>query len=401
MNSRKLISDLDIIQIMSKKAPNYINSKLPGFGLSIFAKMTKLAQENKAINLSQGFPDFNCSDELIELVNKYQKKGFNQYAPMPGVFELRQKISKKIKKLYSKKYNFESEITITSGATQALYTAISCSIKKDDEVIIPEPAYDSYSPVVILNGGNPVYVPLNKNDFTLDWNKIKDAITDKTRMIIINSPHNPTGSIITHSDIKILEEITRDTKILILSDEVYEHIIFDGQKHISISESEELSAKAFVISSFGKTYHTTGWKIGYCAAPEHLTEEFRKIHQFIVFAVNTPIQLAYAEYMNEEKHYQNLSPFYQRKRDILIDSLTKSRFKFSPTKGTYFQLLDYSNISDKNDMEFAIYLAKEKGVAVIPISPFCTIDKEKKIIRVCFAKNDEVLMKASEILNNI
>jgi methionine aminotransferase len=377
------------------------NSKLPQIGLSIFATMSKMALQHNAINLSQGFPDFNCSEELIELVSKYQKQGFNQYAPMSGVLQLREMISHKIENLYNHRYDVEKEITIAAGATQALFTAISSVIQKDDEVIIIEPAYDSYLPVVLLNGGKPVFVSLSKNDFSFDWDTVKDAITDKTRMLIINSPHNPTGSVLTEDDIKILEEITRNTKILILSDEVYEHIIFDGTNHISLSQSEELSKRSFVISSFGKTFHSTGWKIGYCSAPENLTTEFRKFHQFVVYAVNTPIQYAYAEYLSEPSHYIELPDFYQQKRDYLINILADSKFKIRPAKGTYFQLLDYSKISDLNDMDFAIKMTKEIGVAVIPISPFCTLDKSRKLIRVCFAKNEDVLKKAGEKLNSI
>ncbi len=384
---------------MSSK--NFIHdSKLSGLGLSIFAIMSKMALDYNAINLSQGFPDFNCSEELIILVNKYQKEGFNQYAPMPGVQQLRERIAQKIKKLYKKGYDYNDEITITAGATQALFTAITAIIKSGDEVIIIEPAYDSYSPVVLMNGGTPKFVSLGK-DFSFDWQSVKDSISERTKMIIINSPHNPTGSVLNESDIKVLEEITRNTKIILVSDEVYEHIIFDGQKHFSLCQSEELSQRSFVISSFGKTYHTTGWKIGYCTAPKTLTEEFRKIHQFIVFAVNTPIQYAYADYLNKPEHYLSLNSFYQSKRDLLISSLKESKFKITPTSGTYFQILDYSEISELNDMDFSTYLTKEIGVTVIPISPFCTIDKSRKIIRVCFAKRDEVLLQAAEKLKKI
>jgi methionine aminotransferase len=375
-------------------------SKLPDSGLSIFAVMSKMAVDYSAINLSQGFPDFNCSDELIALVNKYQRKGFNQYAPMPGVPLFREKISAKIKDLYNKEYNYESEITVTAGATQALFTAITTFINKGDEVIIIEPAYDSYTPVVIMGGGIPKFVSLG-SDFSFDWTAVQDAITEKTKMIIINSPHNPTGSILSESDIKIIEDITRNTNIILVSDEVYEHIIFNGRKHYSLCESDELSQRSLIISSFGKTYHATGWKVGYCAAPKILTEEFRKIHQFVVFAVNTPVQYAYADYMDEPIHYLSLNSFYQTKRDLLISSLKNSGFKISPAKGTYFQLLDYSDISDISDMDFSIYLTKEVGVAVIPVSPFCTIDKSMKIIRVCFAKKDEVLLEAAKRLSAI
>lgn len=357
-----------------------------------------MALDYNAINLSQGFPDFNCADELLNLVAKYQKEGFNQYAPMQGVPKLRQKISEKIKKLYRRNYDPEKEINVTAGATQAIYTAITASIQKDDEVILLEPAYDSYAPSVLVNGGKPVFVPLLPGSFKIDWDAVKDSITRKTRMLIINSPHNPTGSVVNETDIKILEEITRNTNILLLSDEVYEHIVFDNEKHFGISSSEELSGKAFVISSFGKTYHTTGWKIGYCAAPEKLMEEFRKIHQFIVFAVNTPIQHAYADFMDNEEHYLSLNIFYQKKRDLILELLKDSGYQFSPAKGTYFQILDYSGISSMNDIEFTEYLTRQFGVAAIPLSPFYSYPAEQKTIRICFAKKDEVLIEGIERL---
>ena len=375
-----------------------INSKLPETGTSIFAVMTKLAMDNGAINLAQGFPDFNCSEELIDLVNYYSKKGFNQYAPMPGVKKLREQISKKIIKLYDKFYDVENEITITAGATQAIYTAITTIIQLGDEAIIFEPAYDSYAPGVKASGGKPVFVKLISPDYSYDWEAVKKSITPKTKLIVINSPHNPTGSLINEDDIRQLEELTRNTKILIISDEVYEHIVFDGNKHISIASSEELAQRAFVISSFGKTFHTTGWKTGYCTAPEHLMKEFRKIHQFVVFTVNTPIQYAYADFLKDENHYKNLNAFYQKKRDLVRTSLHNSVFKLLDCKGTYFQSLDYSNVSGLDDLEFSEYLTKEKGIAVIPLSAFYNKKVNDKIIRLCFAKNDDVLLKAGKIL---
>ena len=377
------------------------SSKLPSFGTTIFTVMSKMALDHNAMNLSQGFPDFNCSEKLLDSVNYFQRKGFNQYAPMQGVPVLRISISKKIKKLYGHSYDPDKEITVTAGATQAIFTAVTAFVSKGDEVIILEPAFDSYTPSVLANGGTPVFVPLNPYNYSIDWEKVNAAKTDRTRMLIINSPHNPTGSIINASDITELEEFTKDTNILIISDEVYEHIIFDGEKHLSLCSSEELSARSFVISSFGKTYHTTGWKIGYCAAPEGLTSEFRKIHQFNVFTVNTPIQHAYAEFMKYEEEYLSLPEFYGKKRDLVLDILKDSRFKFTPAKGTYFQLLDYSAVSDLNDMEFTEYLTKEKGIATIPLSPFYSSGNKDKIIRICFAKKDEALIKAANILKNI
>jgi methionine aminotransferase len=375
-----------------------LQSKLPEIGTSIFSVMSKMAVDNNAINLAQGFPDFNCSDELIELVNHYQKKGYNQYAPMGGVQKLRKQISKKIEKLYGRFYDVENEITVTAGATQAIYTAITTVVQPGDEVIIVEPAYDSYVPGVKASGGIPVYVKLNPDDFSYNWETIRKSISNKTKLIIINSPHNPTGSLITDDDIKQLEALIKDTNIFIISDEVYEHIIFDGEKHISLAESDELVKRTFIISSFGKTFHTTGWKMGYCAAPDKLMKEFRKMHQFIVFSANTPIQHAYADYLEDEKHYLGLNNFYGKKRDIFRENIKDSKFKLFPCKGTYFQLLNFSKISKIDDMSFSEYLIKEAGIAVIPISPFYDEGDANNIIRICFAKRDEVLINAAEIL---
>ncbi len=377
----------------------FLQSKLPEIGTSIFTVMSKMAADYKAINLAQGFPDFNCSDELIELVNHYQKKGYNQYAPMAGVQKLRRQISKKIEKLYGRLYDVENEITITAGATQAIYTAITTIVHPGDEVIIIEPAYDSYVPGVKASGGIPVYVELNPKDYSYNWEAIRNSISDKTKLIIINSPHNPTGSLITEDDIKQLKVLIKDTNIFIISDEVYEHIIFDGEKHISLAESDELAKRTFVISSFGKTFHTTGWKMGYCAAPKYLMKEFRKMHQFIVFSANTPIQHAYADYLQDEKHYLSLNDFYQKKRDIFREKIKDSKFELLICKGTYFQLMDYSDVSNLNDMEFSEYLTKEVGIAVIPISPFYDKGDTKSIIRICFAKRDEVLLEAANKLS--
>ena len=378
-----------------------IKTKLPEWGTSIFTIMSRMSIEYNAINLAQGFPDFNCDEELLELVSYFQKKGFNQYAPMQGVPNLRKAISEKIKKLYGKHYDFDKEITVTAGATQALYTAITSVVKRDDEVILFEPAYDSYVPDILSNGGLPVYIPLNPKDYSYDWEQVKNKVSEKTKVIILNSPHNPTGSLITNEDIKELEKITEGTDILIVSDEVYEHIIFDGEKHISLANSDELSKRTFVISSFGKTYHTTGWKMGYCAAPENLTKEFRKMHQFIVFSTNTPIQYAYAEFMKQKEKYLSLGKFYQHKRDIFLNEIKSSKFKLKPCKGTYFQLLDYSSVSDQTDMEFSEYLTKEIGVAVIPLSPFYESKKSQKLIRICFAKTDEVIKEAASKLKKL
>lgn len=378
-----------------------LQSKLPEIGTSIFTVMSKMALEYNAINLAQGFPDFNCSNELLQLVNHYQEKGFNQYAPMPGVPELREQISVLIKKLYGKTYDKNNEITVTAGATQAIYTAITASVQPGDEVIIIEPAYDSYVPGVKAAGGIPVFVKLNLRDYSYNWDDIRRSISKKTKLMILNSPHNPTGSLITEDDIKQLEELTENTNILIISDEVYEHIVFDGEKHISFAESEKLVRRSFVISSFGKTFHTTGWKMGYCAAPELLTNEFRKMHQFIVFSANTPIQYAYADYLQDETHYNFLGDFYQKKRDIFRGRIKNSKFKLMPCIGTYFQLLEYADVSELDDMKFSEYLTKEVGIAVIPISPFYDEGDTNKIIRICFAKRDEVLIEAADILSKL
>ncbi len=378
-----------------------LTSKLSNVKTSIFTVMSKMSNEHNAINLSQGFPDFNCPDELIELVHHYQKKGFNQYAPMQGVLALRNEISKKIEKLHGRLYDPETEITITAGATQALFTAISCLVNKGDEVIIFEPAYDSYVPAIQVNGGIPVFVPLKKKDFSIDWELTKKKISSKTKLIIINSPHNPTGSVIGLNDLRALEKIVKGKNIFVISDEVYEHITFDGYEHLCLSRSDILAKKSFIISSFGKTYHTTGWKMGSCVAPKHLMCEFQKLHQFVVFSTNTPTQYAFAEYLKNESHYLELGNFYQQKRDFFVGNIQKSKLKIKKCKGTYFQLLDYSEISNLNDMKFSEYLTKEVGVAVIPLSPFYSKPDKGKIIRICFAKKDEVLKSAANLLNKL
>ena len=378
-----------------------LSSKLPEIGTSIFAVMSKMANDYNAINLSQGFPDFNCSDELIDLVNYYMKKGFNQYAPMPGTIELRKQISEKVIRDYNQNYDYENEITITAGATQALYTAFSTIIHPGDEVIIFEPAYDSYVPAIKINGGIPINIQLHKNNFSIPWEKVRQSITKNTKCIVINSPHNPTGSILNEDDIYQLIEIVKGKDIFIISDEVYEHIVFDDKVHFSLARYDELAKRSFIISSFGKTFHTTGWKIGYCCAPKELTKEFRRIHQFIVFSVNTPIQLALAAFMKDPKNIYSLSKFYQDKRDLFISLVKNSRFDLRPCNGTYFQLLDYHKLSDKNDTDFCEHLTKEIGVAAIPLSPFYRDGTDEKLIRICFAKRDEVLRQAAEKLCSI
>lgn len=378
-----------------------ITSKLPGVGTSIFAVMSKLAIDNNAINLSQGFPDFDVSPELIELIHKYMKQGENQYAPMPGLPVLRDAISKKVKSFYGADYNPETEITITAGGTQALYTAISAFIKDEDEVVIFEPAYDSYSPAIKLNRGIVKYAQLKLPDYHIDWREVSRMITHRTKMIIINSPHNPTGAILSKKDLDELYKLTKNTDIVILSDEVYEHLIFDRKKHHSLCSYNGLAERTIIVASFGKTFHATGWKMGYALAPERLMKEFRKTHQFIVFAVNTPIQYALAEYMQDESLFNNLASFYQKKRDYFLDLIKDSRFKPINSHGTYFQVLDYSEISDLPEMEFAEKLIKEHNVASVPVSAFYQHKVDNKMLRFCFAKKEETLEKAAKLLCEI
>jgi methionine aminotransferase len=376
-------------------------SKLPNTGTSIFAVMTAIAAEYKAINLSQGFPNFNPPSKLIDLVYHFMKSGENQYAPMTGTYQVRNSIANKIKKYSGANYDVNEEITLTAGGTQALFTAITSFVGKDDEVILFEPAYDSYLPSVILNGGIPVPVQLKGNDFHIDWNEVNDKISPMTKMIIINSPHNPSGSVLNEKDISALKYIVEKHNIIILSDEVYEHIIFDGREHHSVTKYPELAAKSIVVYSFGKTYHTTGWKMGYVLAPKNLMSEFRKVHQFNVFTVNTPVQLAFAEMMKDEEHFLSLSNFYQEKRDYFLRIIKNSEFTFEPSSGTYFQLLDYSTISDENDSDFSVRLVKEFGVAVIPLTPFYSMPNDRKLIRICFAKTNDVLEQAAEKLMKV
>ena len=378
-----------------------ISTKLPNVGTSIFAVMSQMANEHQAINLSQGFPDFSVSEELIELIHHYMKKGYNQYAPMTGVPVLREQIVKKVKYMYGADYDANSEINITAGATQAIYTIISSLIKEEDEVVIFEPAYDSYAPSIKLNGGTVKYAKLRLPDYSIDWDELPRLITHNTKMIIINSPHNPTGSVLKSEDIEQLANLTRNTDIVILSDEVYEHLIFDGLKHESICKNAELASRSFVVASFGKTFHATGWKMGYVLAPEKLMTEFRKAHQFIVYTVNSPIQYAIADYLKTKKNYTSLPKFYEQKRNYFARKIKKSRFRIVPCFGTYFQLLDYQDISEKLEMEFAKELIENYGLASIPVSAFYHDGVESKRLRFCFAKQKETLDKAAEILCKI
>lgn len=376
-------------------------SKLPQVQLSIFAKMTALANKHKAINLSQGFPNFESSPELIQLVDRAMKIGYNQYAPMPGILPLREAIAKKLDSSYNSTYNPETEITITSGATQAIFSIISAFVKLNDEVIIFKPAYDSYEPTVQLNRGIVVPIQLTAPDYKIDWNVVKQKVNDNTKMIIINTPQNPCATLFSKNDLLQLQDITKGTNIIVLSDEVYEHIIFDNEKHQSICLFPDLKLRSFLVASFGKTFHNTGWKMGYCCAPKALMDEFRKVHQFTVFSVNHPIQFALAEYVQESSHYETLPKFFQSKRDLFSELIKGSRFKLLPSKGTYFMLLDYSSISNEKDMDFANRLTINHGVASIPLSVFNENNLDQKVLRFCFAKKDETLKKAAEILNKI
>ncbi|NLF42593.1 MAG: methionine aminotransferase [Bacteroidales bacterium] len=382
--------------------PDVVITKLPKVGTSVFAVMSQLSNEHNAINLSQGFPDFPISEQLIDLVSNNMKQGHNQYAPMPGLISLREMISEKTESLYSAYYNPETEITVTAGATQAIFSAIMSFVREGDEVIVFEPAYDSYVPAIRLAGGTPISIQLKLPDYHIDWEEVKKLVNQRTKMIIINSPHNPTGSILSNEDLLRLDKITRNTGILILSDEVYEHIIFDNFEHQSVCRYPTLAERSLVMCSFGKTFHATGWKTGYCLAPENLMNEFRKTHQFVVFCSNSPVQYALAEYLKNPSNYLGLGSFYQQKRDYFVDLIKKSRFKIIPSSGTYFQLLDYSAISDEPEMEFACRLIKEHGVASVPVSAFYNNKPvNNQVLRFCFAKKDETLEKAASILCKI
>ncbi len=378
-----------------------ITSKQPNLQTSIFAVMTALSHKHDALNLSQGFPDFDINRRMSELISAAIREGHNQYAPMPGIPQLREQIAIKTEKLYGARYDMETEVTVTSGATEALYAAITATVHPGDEVIVFEPWYDIYIPTVEYSAGKVVTVPLMPPRYGIDWDALKKAISPKTRAIILNNPHNPAGAVLGDSDIRQLIAITRNTNIVLIADEVYEHIVFDGQKHLSLARYPELAERSFVISSFGKTFHATGWKVGYCLAPVELTKELRKIHQFIVFSVHAPSQHAYAEMLKDENHYLELAHFYQQKRDRIAGQLQQSRFKVLPCAGTYFQLLSYAGISDENDRAFCERLTREHKIATIPTSVFYRNRDDHKVIRLCFAKKDETLDRAAEVLCRI
>ena len=377
--------------------PN-LQTKLPNVGTTIFTVMSQLAAQHNAVNLGQGFPDFNCDPALVNAVTAAMQQGLNQYPPMPGVPVLRESIATKIEALHARQYSAASEITITAGATQAIITAILAVVHAGDEVIVLEPCYDSYVPNIELAGGVPVRVPLTPGSFRPDFEKIAAAITPKTRALIINSPHNPSGTVWTAADMLRLEEILAPTNVLLISDEVYEHMVFDGQQHQSAARFPGLAERAFIVSSFGKTYHVTGWKIGYVAAPASLMAEFRKVHQFNVFTVNTPVQYGLATYMADPTPYLDLPAFYQRKRDLFRAGLARTRFKLLPSEGTYFQCVDISEVSDLGEAEFCQWLTAEVGVAAIPLSAFYGNGFDQRVVRFCFAKQDVTLNAALERL---
>jgi len=382
----------------SKPHTPTLQTKLPAVGTTIFSVMSALAAEKNAVNLGQGFPDFNCDPKLVDVVTDAMKQGLNQYPPMPGVPVLREAIATKIEAIYACQYSAASEITITAGATQAIITIILAIVHAGDEVIVLEPCYDSYVPNIELAGGVAVRVPLMPGTFRPDFDKIAAALTPKTRAIIINSPHNPSGTVWTQAEMLRLQEILAPTNVLLISDEVYEHMVFDGQQHHSAARFAGLAARAFIVSSFGKTYHVTGWKVGYVAAPTPLTTEFRKVHQFNVFTVNTPVQYGLAAYMTDPKPYLELPAFYQRKRDLFRAGLARTKFKLLPGEGTYFQCVDISQVSELGESEFCQWLTSEIGVAAIPLSAFYGNGFDQRVVRFCFAKQDNTLNAALDRL---
>jgi len=384
-----------------ERAGARLATKLPNVGTTIFTVMSKLATETGAINLSQGFPGFDCSPELVSLVEQYMRKGFNQYAPMTGVPALREALAQKTFEQYGVAYDPETEVTVTSGATEAIFAAVAAVVRPGDEVLVFEPAYDSYVPAIELNGGIPVYVTLTPPDYGIDWQAVRENITDKTRLILVNTPHNPTGHVWTANDLNQLADLIHDRDIWIVSDEVYEHILFDGRSHHSLMTHPVLQERTFVVGSFGKTYHITGWKIGYCLAPKNLSVEFRKIHQYLTFSTVTPMQYALADYLKQPEYYQQLSAFYQCKRDLFLDGLRGSRFTIKPAEGSFFQTVSYAAITNEPDYDLAIRLTNEIGVAAIPVSAFYHQKNDYKILRFCFAKNDDVLQEAADRLSKL
>ena len=379
-----------------------IESKLPGVGTTVFTVMSALATEHGAVNLGQGFPDFSCDPQLQALLAEAVAAGHNQYAPMAGVAALREAVADKTARLYGRSYDARREVTVTAGATQAIMAAVLAVVRPGDEVIVLEPTYDSYVPSILLAGGTPVYVPLDhRRGYAPDWERVRAAITPRTRLLMLNFPHNPSGYCLSAADLQALEDVVRDTGVLVLSDEVYEHIVFDGKPHQSLARSAELAARSFVVSSFGKTFHITGWKVGTCCAPAPLTTELRRVHQFMVFAVNTPAQHALARFLAEPAHYGRLPAFYQAKRDLFVAGLQRTRLRPLACPGTYFVLADYSAVSTEPEADFAQRLVREFGVAAIPIAGLYAQPFENRIVRFCFAKRDDTLRAALERLSRV
>lgn len=384
-----------------REFPHPITSKLPHVGTTIFTVMSRLAAEHNAINLSQGFPDFDCAPELRALFCHYINAGYNQYPPMAGVMVLREAIAEKMSFLYGAHYDPEHEITVTPGATYGIFSCVAAFVSPGDEVILFEPAYDSYGPAVEVNGGKPVYVQMRYPDYSIDWDAVKNALTPRTRMIILNTPNNPTASVFSAEDLRVLENLLHDTGVIVASDEVYEHLVYDGHQHQSVARFPGLAERSFVVNSFGKTYAVTGWKMGYVLAPKNLMAEFRKVHQFNAFVSNGPVQYAFADYMKRRDAYLALSAFYQQKRDFFLAGLKGSRFQPLPSRGTFFQNLDYSAISSERDTDLAMRLTREKGIASIPVSVFYREPPAHRVLRFCFAKSEATLAKAAEILSKI
>jgi methionine aminotransferase len=378
--------------------PFPVESRLPGVGTTIFTVMSRLAAECGALNLSQGFPDFSAEPELFERVSHHMRAGANQYAPMAGVPALREAIAARSEGLYGTRYDPEHEVTVTAGGTQAIFTAVTALTRPGDEVIVLEPVYDSYAPAIELSGGTPVRARLTFPGYRPDWAAVRRLVSPRTRMILVNTPHNPSGTVWTAADLDALAAIVRGTDIVVGSDEVYEHIVFDGRRHESCARHPELRERSLVMSSFGKTYHVTGWKVGYVLGPRELMAEFRRAHQFVVFTVNTPVQLALAEWMEDPSRYLELSAFYQRKRDLFRQGLSATRLELLPCEGTYFQLASYGRVSDEPDLELAQRLTREIGVASIPLSPFYDEPRQDRVLRFCFAKGEETLARACERL---
>jgi len=378
-----------------------IVSKLPHVGTTIFTIMSRLAAEHNAINLSQGFPDFDCAKELRDLVTKYVNSGLNQYPPMAGVMRLRERIAEKCATLYGQSYDPEHEVTVVPGATYGIFNAVATLVRPGDEVILFEPTYDCYGPAVEVSGGVPVYIPLHYPDYSIDWTEVQRAITPRTRALIVNTPNNPTASVLSGEDMRMLDGILRGTDIVVISDEVYEHIVFDDHRHEGVARYPGLAERSFIVSSFGKTYHVTGWKMGYVLAPKELMNEFRKVHQFNVFVTNSPLQHAIAEFMENPEAYLSLAAFYQRKRDFFLEGVKASRFKPLPSRGTFFQNLCYDAVSEEKDMDLAMRLTKEHGVASIPVSVFYREPPPHRVLRFCFAKSEDTLARGAEILCKI